>query len=187
MGGKHHTRRSQINRKYKDTLFARLFGSIENKGAMIDLYNELNDSRYPHNTNLEIVTIRNTVYLGMHNDAAFIIDNEILSLWEEQSTYNPNMPLRGLIYLVQEYQRMFADGKKDIYGPRKIILPTPKYVVFYAGKPDEPNEVMKLSDAFTDPKGGCAEMLTRVLNISNPENGHILDACHLLKEYTELI
>ena len=33
------------------------------------------------------------VYLGMRNEVSFIIV-DALNLWEHQSTYNPNMPMR---------------------------------------------------------------------------------------------
>ena len=45
------------------------------------------------------------VYMGMKNDLAFIMDTNLF-LYEHQSTYNPNMPLRDLFYIASEYQKL---------------------------------------------------------------------------------
>ena len=147
----------------------------------------LNGTSYPHTAEIEIVTIENTVYLGMHNDAAFLIDNETISLWEEQSSWNPNMPLRGLIYLAQEYRKLIGGNKYDIYGPAPIRIPTPKYVVFYIGPDNQPDRYLKLSDLFVDPSGGCIELETRIVNINYRGNDSLLRACKMLHDYTALI
>ena len=46
---------------------------------------------------LEIVTLDNAVYMGMKNDLAFLLDLHI-SLYEHQSTKNPNMPAGSVLY-----------------------------------------------------------------------------------------
>jgi len=86
-----------INVKYKDRLFRLLFGREENKEAILSLYNALNNSDYKDVSELELYTIEDVIYIKMKNDVAFILES-YLSLWEQQSTYNPNMPVRGLMY-----------------------------------------------------------------------------------------
>ena len=90
------------NRKYKDTVFRMLFSDRKN---LLSLYNAINETSYTDATQLEIVTLENAIYMGMKNDLAFII-NTNLFLYEHQSTYNPNMPLRDLFYISSEYQKM---------------------------------------------------------------------------------
>ena len=51
---------------------------------------------------LTIVTLENSVYMNMKNDVTFLLDNR-LSLYEHQSTCNPNMPLRDLFYVSRTY------------------------------------------------------------------------------------
>lgn len=46
--------------------------------------------------NLEINTLRNAIYMSMHNDISFVIDSR-LTLYEHPSTYSPNLPLRFLL------------------------------------------------------------------------------------------
>ena len=92
------------NRNYKDTVFRMLFSDKKN---LLSLYNAVNSRDYTNPDDLEIVTLENAIYMGMKNDLAFIIDTN-LYLYEHQSTYNPNMPLRDLFYISSEYQKMLS-------------------------------------------------------------------------------
>ena len=88
---------SIANREYRDRLFNFLFGAEENKEWTLSLYNAVNRSDYKDASQIQITTIREVMYLGMHNDVSFLIADE-MSLYEQQSTLNPNMPLRQLQY-----------------------------------------------------------------------------------------
>ena len=83
------------NRKYKDTIFRSLFSDKRN---LLSLYNALNEKAYDNPDELEIVTLESAIYMGMKNDLAFILDLNLF-LFEHQSTYNPNIPLRDLLYI----------------------------------------------------------------------------------------
>ena len=98
------------NRTYKDTIFRMLFSDRKN---LLSLYNAVNQSNYNNPDDLEIVTLENAIYMGMKNDLAFIMDTN-LYLYEHQSTYNPNMPLRDLFYICSEYQKLV--DKKSLYS-----------------------------------------------------------------------
>ena len=87
-----------VNRTYKDTVFRKLFSDRKN---LLSLYNAINGTVYTDETELEIVTLESAIYMGMKNDLAFIIDTNLF-LYEHQSTYNPNMPLRDLLYISSE-------------------------------------------------------------------------------------
>ena len=98
------------NRKYKDTVFRMLFSDRKN---LLSLYNAINGTAYENADDLEIVTLENAIYMGMKNDLAFIIDTNLF-LYEYQSTYNPNMPLRDLFYISSEYQKLV--DHKSLYS-----------------------------------------------------------------------
>ena len=89
------------NRNYKDRLFRFVF---KNKKDLLDLYNAINGTNYDDPEELEVNTLENVLYLSMKNDLSFLIDAE-LNLYEHQSTYNPNMPMRGLLYFAGVYNR----------------------------------------------------------------------------------
>ena len=94
------------NREYKSALFCKVF---ENKKYLLDLYNCINHTDYQNVDDLEINTLENVVYITMKNDISFLIECN-MSLYEHQSTYNPNMPLRGLLYLAQLYNKYISQN-----------------------------------------------------------------------------
>ena len=135
----------KINRNYKDRLFRLIFCE---KKDLLELYNAINGSSYENPDELEIVTLNDVIYIGMKNDLAFILD-EILNLWEHQSSWNPNMPLRGLFYFADEYRKYIEMNHLNIYGSSLITIPTPQYVIFYNGTHETPDRLeIPLSQAF---------------------------------------
>ena len=100
----------KANRMYKDTVFRMLFSDRKN---LLSLYNAISGSHYDDPDKLEIVTLENAIYMGMKNDLAFIVDTDLF-LYEHQSTYNPNMPLRDLFYISSEYQKLV--DHKSLYS-----------------------------------------------------------------------
>ena len=132
-----------VNRKYKDTIFRMIF---RDKKKLLSLYNAVNDSHYEKEEDLQIVTLENAVYMNVKNDLAFLIDFH-LYLYEHQSTYNPNMPLRDLFYVSSEYQKLI-DGR-SVYKSSVVNIPAPKFITFYNGIEPIPETVhLKLSDAY---------------------------------------
>ena len=95
----------KVRRDHKDTLFRMIFSTRE---SLLSLYNAVNHSHYTDAKELEIVTLENAVYMNMKNDQAFLLDMQ-LNLYEHQSTWNPNMPLRFLIYVTKEYQMLIRN------------------------------------------------------------------------------
>ena len=114
-----------VTTQYKDTLFRMLF---KEKLKLLELYNAINDTDYQNPEELEVVTLENAVYMSIKNDVSCLLDMRI-QLYEQQSTVNPNMPLRDLMYVCDQYEKLII--RKDIYSRRLIKLPTPKFVVFY--------------------------------------------------------
>ena len=118
------------NRNLKSTLFHKLFG--ENKSHALSLYNAMNGSSYTNEDDLEFTTLEDVVYMKMKDDVSFLLGTS-LSLYEHQSTFNPNMPLRGFLYFANLYRKLIK-GNERIYSKQRVIIPNPKYIVFYNGK-----------------------------------------------------
>ena len=75
-----------------------------------------------------------------------------MNLYEHQSTYNPNMPLRGLMYFSTLYSQFLSEKNKNIYRKSLVKIPTPRYIVFYNGDDSYPDRLeLKMSDAFERP------------------------------------
>lgn len=160
----------------------------ENREALLDLYNALNGTAYEDASQLEIVTIGSAVYVVMKNDLAYILSGT-LSLYEHQSTYSPNLPVRFLIYLAQEYQTVIEKAEISIYGTGQISLPTPQCIVFYNGTKELPEEqTLKLSDAFENKTVQAdVELMVRMLNINYGHNKRLMETCRILEEYSVFV
>ncbi|MBP5471113.1 MAG: hypothetical protein J6Y12_00415 [Lachnospiraceae bacterium] len=176
------------NRQFKDRLFVFLFGNEEYKENTLSLYNAVVGSNYKNVDDIVFYTIRDVIYIKMKNDVAVLFDSR-LSLWEHQATYNPNMPLRGLMYFGKLYDKYIQTGNKNIFGKTLIKIPTPRYYVFYNGTEDYPAVMdLKLSDAFeTGEKTGDFEWTATVYNLNSGKNQELLDRCRVLDEYMEFV
>ena len=178
---------SIVNREYKDRLFLFLFGREENRSWTLSLYNAVNGSDYSDPSMIQITTIEQVIYLGMHNDVSFIIGEE-MSLYEQQSSYNPNMPLRQLQLAGNLYEKYLKDHKLNKYGSRLLQLPVPKLIVFYNGKEEKEEEItLHLSDSFPEGTDPDIEVKVRMININYGKNESLLQACTPLMEYSWLV
>ena len=175
--------------KYKDRLFSFLFGNEEHKDWTLSLYNAVNGSSYTDADQINITTIRQVLYLGMHNDVSFMISGE-MNMYEQQSTHNPNMPLRMLQYAGNLYEKDITIRGRNKYSKTLIDLPVPKLVVFYNGTDEEPDEkILSLSDAFPPDKRNESdiEVRVRMININKGHSAGMMAACEPLNEYAWIV
>ena len=170
---------SNGNREFKSDVFSML---MEDKDKALSVYNALNGTNLSNADELEIHTLDKGVSLTVRNDAAFVVD-AALSIYEHQSTVCPNMPVRNLIYYTTIVSKLLK--KKNIYGKKLIKIPIPRFVVFYNGDEEQPEEYnMKLSDAFEKKTDNPElELVCKVYNINFGKNKELLDRCVVLKEY----
>ena len=171
------------NREYKSTVFSMLF---KDKEKLLELYNALNKSNYANESELEIVTLENAIYMSMKNDLAFILDCR-LTLYEHQSTPNPNMPLRDLFYVSKEYEKLV--NKTSLYSSRSVKIPAPHFIVFYNGIKEQPERtVLKLSDLYQiQEEEPMLELQVLMLNINDGNNEDLKESCQVLKEYMQYV
>ena len=175
-----------VNREYKDRLFNFIFGREENREWTLSLYNAINESDHTDASLIEFNTLGDVVYMGMKNDTSFILSNR-MSVYEHQSSYNPNMPVRMLEYVAKLYSGYIAKNKGNKYGSTQILLPVPKLVVFYNGTTDKDDEViLKLSDAFNEVHRteSDIEVRVRMLNVNFGHNSRLMEGCRPLMEYS---
>lgn len=170
------------NKEYKSDVFSML---LQDKKRAMEIYNAINGTDYDDPELVEMTTLDDKSFsLTVRNDASFILDAN-LSLYEHQSTYCPNMPLRDLLYFASIIQKQIKAQKHDIYGGRILKIPVPHFVVFYNGKEDAPDQYdLRLSDAFEketeDPE---IELVCHVYNINSGKNTPLLSKCQTLREY----
>ena len=137
---------AMINKEHKDRLFCFLFGSESNKEWTLSLYNAVNGTDHRDADDILFTTMDDAIYMGMKNDVSFNLFH-VMNIYEQQSTYNPNMGVRQLMYAGKLYDKYIHRNKLNIYGKRIVKLPIPKLVVFYNGTEGKEDRILKLSDA----------------------------------------
>lgn len=169
------------NRMYKSRIFAMLFSD---RNELLKLYNAINGTSYDDPDLLQVNTLENAIYMSMQNDVSFIIEMR-LNLYEHQSTYSPNLPVRYLLYVADVY----SDYTKDmnLYGTKAVKLPTPKFVIFYNGQAEQPDrKELKLSEIFSIPDADPSlELKAVMLNINKGHNRKLMETCRTLQDYAE--
>lgn len=175
------TQKITVNRLFKARIFEMIFSD---KNELLELYNAVSGNNYEDPELLQVNTLKNAIYLSMHNDLSFVIDMR-LSLYEQQSTYNPNLPTRFLMYIADIYSEMTKDS--NLYGEKKILIPAPRFIVFYNGEKEQPDRViMKLSELYQVTEDNpMLELEAIMLNINPGHNEEIKNLCKTLKDYAE--
>ena len=167
-------------RQYKDNVFCLLY---RDKNNLLDLYNGLNDTNYTNVDDLTVTTLKGGVYMKYKNDASFVFGQD-LYMFEQQSSRNPNMPLRFLHYLSDVYRQMYTNS--DLHRSTLLKIPVPHFVTFYNGKqPLAAESILRLSDMY-EKKMDCPELelIVRVININT---GAIINKKSLDNEKNDII
>lgn len=121
------------NREHKDSLFVDLFyQDVTAKRNLLSLYNALHDTDYQDEDIVYKIKIEEVLYKNFKNDISFEVNGQVLVFGEHQSTVNPNMPLRCLLYVGRAYEQLV--DKKARYRTKLVKIPTPEFYTFYNGK-----------------------------------------------------
>ena len=182
-GGHHMDDQTYVVKQYKDTVFRLLF---KDKDKLLELYNAVNNSHHTDPEALEVVTLENAVYMSMKNDVSCLLDMRI-QLYEHQSTVNPNMPLRDLMYVCSQFEKLIVN--ENLYSRKPVKLPTPRFIVFYNGTEKQPERVeLYLSDSFAIPEENPSlELRVTQFNINPGYNTELLEHCPTLFQYMQYV
>ena len=175
----------RIRKQHKDRLFCDLFSDKYNA---LSLYNAVKGTDYKDIEHLEVVTLSDSIYMTMKNDLALCFHDGI-DLYEQQSSVNPNMPLRGFLYFAREYEGWLVKHQLELklYGRTLVKIPAPEYYVLYNGMEKMPERTeYRLSDAF-EKSSSDYEWTAKVININAGHSPEVLERCPTLKGYAELI
>lgn len=157
-----------------------------NKKELLSLYNAVNNTDYTNEDELEIVTLENAVYMAMKDDVACLLDMN-LQIYEHQSTVNPNLPLRNLMYISRQLEKLII--KRDLYSKNMIQIPNPRFIVFYNGTAKQPEvKEHRLSDAFKHKESEInLELKVLQLNINSGYNEDVKRKCPTLFQYMQYV
>lgn len=171
------------NREYRDRLFKFIFGSPQNKEWALSLYNAVNGSDHTDAEAIEFNTVEDAVYMSMKNDVSFLIEF-VMNFYEQQSSFNPNMPMRFLIYAGMAYSKYIETNTSyHRYSSMQQKAPAPRCVCFYNGTAEKEDRItLRLSDAFENKSD--IEVKVTMININYGHNKEMMDKCRPLKEYS---
>lgn len=174
---------AMVYRNYKDNVFCLLY---RDRANLLELYNALNGTAYEDPEELRVVTLPNTICIQYKNDAAFTFSKD-LYLCEQQSMENPNMPLRFLHYVSEEYRHIVAE--RDLYRQKAVQIPAPHFVIFYNGTAPLPErQVYKLSELYENSNGEPnLELRAEMLNINSGNNEGLMEKCRSLSDYMKFV
>lgn len=175
--------KAPVIRNYKDKLFRMIFSD---KSNLLSLYNLISGKDYTDPDLLEIVTLENAIYMNMKNDLAFLIDCRIC-MYEHQSTYSPNLPLRHLFYVSREFEKI--TNLSTLYSSKRVLIPSPYFVVFYNGpEKDWTMRTSKLSESFVPVQNSPnLELVVTEININLGVNDNYFKQCKPLFEYMQYV
>ena len=179
------------NANYKDSVFSFLFSNAD---VLRELYCALEGVSLPADVPVTINTLHDVLFKGLINDVSFEIDGKLIILVEHQSTINPNMALRLLMYIARVYEKIV--GGRNIYGTKRLSIPRPEFFVLYNGAAPYPAENrLTLSEMFENAESlGIAEhefpaleLSVKVLNINQGMNEGIIRKSKTLAEYSAFV
>ena len=175
-------KKDNVTSKFKDNVCCMLY---RDKRNLLELYNALNNSAYTNVDDLQVTTLNGGSYMKYKNDASFLLCM-ILYMFEQQSSKNPNMPLRFLHYVSDVFRELFSNSM--LHRRSMIKIPVPHFVTFYNGleKWIEDEEEIRLSDMYEIPTDNPElELKVRVININ--KDVHILNKCKTLRDYMTFV
>jgi hypothetical protein len=177
-------------RNIKDSLFVALFN---NEDAARELFNVVAGTHYGLETPVIITTLDDVLYRGIKNDVSFIVGDVYMTLFEQQSSFSRNLPLRMLLYIARVYEHIIPNKEVHKEHLLKVVRPFP--VVFYTGRDrgksamEQDRVTLCLSDAFKCEANpfGSLELEVLVLNITPGHNDDLLRRSPLLRGYMDFI
>ena len=175
------------NRNFKNGVFTTLF---DNPDLLRELYCALKGISLPSDIPVSINTLENVLFLDFNNDISFEIGGKLVVLIEHQSTINPNMALRLLLYVARVLEKRIKG--RTLYSKKTVSIPWPEFYVLYNGREEFPDEqIYRLSELFEKPENPgfpensypLLELEVKVLNINEGRNGTIVSRCKELSDY----
>lgn len=173
----------KTNHKSKDSLFTDLFRDVKyQKKLYYALYGEeeeLSDSDF------KLITLEHIFVRNFYNDLGLLVKNKLILLVEAQSSYNPNMSLRFLLYIAHTYQNYIKENSLYLYGQKKVKLPTPSFYLIYTGGRQMKEEDLRLSELYDWEEEPALELRVKLITLENVKENIIREYllfCKVLDE-----
>jgi predicted transposase/invertase (TIGR01784 family) len=180
-----------VNAKFKDSVFTKLFDDEDKLRELANLRFDaaLEGVEYDPALPVTINTLQDVIYMNQMNDLSFTVGDKMVFVIEHQSTPNPNMPLRILLYIARIYEKIVEH--RSLYKETLVKIPKPEFIVLYNGLEKAPEKwEMRLSDAFNELEPGeknTLDLTVAVYNINKGWNAELLQRSEHLAGYAEFV
>ena len=115
-----------VNRKFKDRLFQKIYESEENLKELAHFLLGIKAEE------VRISNVEPVIFGNKENDLAFLCNDSLYIMMEEQSYDCANVAYRILEYIVAAL-RSTVESEKLLYGEKKVMFPMPKLYVVNVG------------------------------------------------------
>jgi predicted transposase/invertase (TIGR01784 family) len=176
---------SNAIREHKSSVFADFF---KDRDRLLEMYGALKGRIYPADTQVELVTLEDVLFQKQINDLAFVLNGRLIVLVEHQSTLSSNIPLRMLIYIGREYEKL--TDSRDIYRRKLLKIPRPDFIVLYNGTEACPDEFdLNLSEEFAEAPElqTLLELKVKGYNVNDGHSPDILRRSRNMGDYAKFI
>ena len=175
----------KLKRAGKDSIFIDLFHQPK---YALELAKALNPSMELTENDIEFVTLHSVLMIRPYNDLGLLVKENLLICSEAQSTWSLNVLVRMFMYLAETYHRYIQNHKEmNLYGSKKIKIPTPKCYVIYTGQNKDAPETLSLAEEFFT-KDSPLDLKIKALKTEG--KGNIIEEyirfCHILDEQVKL-
>ena len=155
-------------RKIKDSVFTNLF---QDRKYLLQLYKAL----HPEDCNvtedaIADITMKHVLVDADYNDLGFSVGNRLMILVESQSTWTLNIIIRALMYLIQTYHDYFKRTNQNLYGSKKVNMPTPELYVIFTGERKNIPDTISFSNEFFDGAKVAIDAEVKVLYQENEKD-----------------
>ena len=176
---------SKLKRAGKDSIFIDLFHQPK---YALELAKALNPTMKLTENDIEFITLHSVLMVRPYNDLGLLVKDKLLICSEAQSTWSLNVLVRMFMYLAETYHRYIQNHKEmNLYGSKKIKIPSPKCYVIYTGQNKDCPEELSLAKEFFK-KNSPLDLKIKVLKTEG--KGSIIEEyirfCHILDEQVKI-
>lgn len=178
----------KLKRNSKDSVFTKLFSDPAN---VAQLYNDIHPAENVSADDIEIITLHATLVNTLYNDLGFLVrdsdgKDKVMILVEAQSTWNENMCLRILDYLVESIRNYLKSIGKTVHQPSKIPLPMPEFYILYTGNRSVP-DFISLNEMFFDGKASV-DLKVKIFNKESNRTLYeqYIGFCHVIDDLRKI-
>lgn len=173
----------KTNRRTKDTVFTDLFRDVKYQRKLYEALYGCEETL--RDEDFKLITLENIFVRDFYNDLGLLVKGKLILLVEAQSTYNPNMALRFLLYIAHTYQNYIKENAIYLYGNKKVEIPEPSFYLLYTGEKEMREEDLALSSLYIGKKEKLLELKVKLITLEKVKKSILWEYIKFCKVFDE--